>query len=234
LEALEYSRDACNLSLTDEIAFVRKYVIEECERMVSGLEEFLIGEKFKFLNWEKISTDVHKEGHNLIEFRGEKISGALDFIEKILQFDSITEISEFVKRIEICNKKVQPMLTKEIVLIKQELIELNKILKVLKPIYEDLEKRNSDYENLKSKLRDKMVADKEFTLFNFNYEELEKRFKEQNPEYEKFYLEYKEKKKQYQALTAQILSLETTMANIERYNNTITTYFEAKTLQTVE
>jgi len=79
-----------------------------------------------------------------------------------------------------------------------------------------------------------MVADKEFTLFNFNYEELEKRFKEQNPEYEKFYLEYKEKKKQYQALTAQILSLETTMANIERYNNTITTYFEAKTLQTVE
>lgn len=234
LEALEYSRDACNLSLTDEIAFVRKYVIEECERMVSGLEKFLEGEKFKFLNWEKISTDVHKEGHNLIEFRGEKISGALDFIEKILQFDRITEISEFVKRIEICNKKVQPMLTKEIVLIKQELIELNKILDVLKPICEDLEKRNSDYENLKSKLRDKMIADKEFTLFSFNYEELEKRFKEQNPGYEKFYLEYTQKKEQYQALTAQILSLETAMANIERYNNTIRTYFKAKSLQTVE
>jgi hypothetical protein len=234
LEALEYSRDACNLSLTDEVAFVRKYVIEECERMVSGLEEFLEGEKFKFLNWEKISTDVHKEGHNLIEFRGEKISGALDFIEKILQFDRITEISDFVKRIEICNKKVQPMLTKEIALITKELIELNKILNVLKPIYEDLEKKNSDYESLKSKLRDKMVSNKEFTLFNFNYEELDKRFKEQNPEYEKFYLEYKEKKEQYQALTAQILSLETTMANIEKYNNTITTYFEATTLQTVE
>lgn len=79
-----------------------------------------------------------------------------------------------------------------------------------------------------------MIADKEFTIFNFNYEELEKRFKEQNPEYEKFVPEHKEKKEQYQALTAQIISLETTMANIERYNKTIETYFETKSLQTVE
>lgn len=234
VEALEYSRDACNLSLTDEIAFVRKYVIDECERMVSGLEEFLDGDKFRFLNWEKISTDVHKEGHNLIEFRGEKLSGALDFIEKIIQFDKIAEIIEFVKRIEMCNEKVQPMLTKEHLLIKQELIELYKILDVLKPIYEDLEKRNIVYENLKSKLRDKMIADKEFTIFNFSNEELEKRFKEQNSEYEKFIPEHKEKKERYQALTAQILSLETTMANIERYNKTIETYFETKSLQTGE
>jgi hypothetical protein len=234
IEALEYSRDACNLSLTDEIEFVRKYVIDECERMVSGLEGFLYGEKFKFLNWEKISTDVHKKGHNLIEFRGEKLSGALDFIEKILQFDKVAEIKEFIKRIEMCNKKVQPMLTKEALLIKHKLIELNKILVVLKPLYEDLEKRNADYKNLESKLRDKMIADKEFTIFNFNNEDLEKRFKEQNPEYEKFVLELKAKKEQYLALAAQILSLETTITNIERYNKAIEKYFETKSLQTVE
>jgi hypothetical protein len=232
VEALEYSRDACNLSLTDEIAFVRKYVIDECERMVSGLEEFLEVEKFKFLNKEKISNDVHKEGHNLIEFRGEKLSGAINFIEKIIQFDKIAEIKEFVKRIEICNQKVQPMLTNEVMIIKQELIELNKILDVLKPLYENLEKRNTVYDTLKSKLRDKMIADKELTVFDRNNAELEKRFKGQNPEYEKFVPEYNEKKEQYLALTAQILSLETTMANIERYNKVIEIYFETISLQT--
>lgn len=234
IEALEYSRDACNLSLTDEIAFVRKYVIDECERMVSGLEKFLDGEKFTFVNLEKISTDVHKEGHNLIEFRGEKLSGALDFIEKIIQFDKIAEIKEFVKRIEICNEKAQPMLTKEDLLIKQELIEWYKKLDVLKPIYEDLEKRNTVYVNLKSILRKKMITDKEFTIFNFNNEELEKRFNEQNPEYEKFVPEHKEKKERYLALTAQILSLETSMANLERYNKAIKVYFETKSMLKVE
>ncbi|MCF8460259.1 MAG: hypothetical protein K9G46_06015 [Flavobacteriales bacterium] len=227
IEALEYSRDACNLSLTDETAFVRKYVIDECERMVLGLEGFLHGNKFKFIDGQRIFTDVHKEGHNLIEFRGEKLSGALDFIEKINEFEKIAEVDEFVTRIETCNSKVLPMLVNEGLLIEDELRELNRTLIILKPIYENLKKSSEVYESLKSKLRFKMIADKEYTAYNFSFEELEKRFKEQNSEYEKFVPVYKEKEKQYQALTSQILSLETIKANIQKYNQAIETYFDA-------
>lgn len=228
LEAMEYSRNACNLSMTDEIEFVRKYVIDECERMVSGLEEFLEGNEFKFLMWERIYTDVNMEGHNLIEFRGEKLSGALDFIEKILEFEKIAEIRDFINRIEVCNHKVQPMLIKEALIIKEELIKLNKILFVLKPIYESLEKRNTIYEMLKNKLREKFITDKGYTVFSLTSEILENGFKEQNPEYASFIPEYNEKKDQYVALTAQILSLETTKSNIEKYGQAIDKYFTAK------
>lgn len=256
IEAMEYSRDACNLSLTNEVEFVRRYVIEECERMITGLENFLEGDKFKFLklektitdeqkegtnleefeflNWKKITTDDHKEGQNLIEFRGEKISGALEFITKIIQFEKITGIKDFVNRIEICNTKVQPMLKKEVLLIEQKLIELNENLNSLKPIYEDFEKRNTEYDNKKIKLREKMISDKEFTIYNFKYEALEKRFKEQNIEYESFEKEYKKVNEKYKALTARILSFETTLTNIEQYIKTIETYFETKSLQAAE
>jgi hypothetical protein len=48
LDAMEYSRDACNLSLVDEVKFVEKYVIDECEKMVRGLENILNKEYFMF------------------------------------------------------------------------------------------------------------------------------------------------------------------------------------------
>lgn len=230
LEALEYSRDACNLSLTNEIGFIRKYVIDECEKMVSGLEQFLEGNKLNFLNWEKVSTDVYMEGHDLIEFRGEKVSGALQFIEHILQFGKVAEIKEFVKRIEICNENVQPMLSKENLIIEQELIKLNETMEVIKPIYEELENRNIEYENLKTRLGKKMFSNDGY----LSHDELQNRFKEQNPEYEKFTQLYKVSQEQFYALTKQICSLETTKANIEKYSLAIVKYFEIQCIATSE
>lgn len=46
--ALQYAEKACNLSIADEALFVKKYIIEECERMVMGLENFLVDDKFRF------------------------------------------------------------------------------------------------------------------------------------------------------------------------------------------
>src|SRR5690606_38411441 len=37
-DAIDYTKTACNVSLKDEVDFVRKYIIDECERMVAGLE----------------------------------------------------------------------------------------------------------------------------------------------------------------------------------------------------
>lgn len=47
-EAMEFSKDACNLSLTDEQKFVEKYIIDECEKMVTGLEEIFCQKAIHF------------------------------------------------------------------------------------------------------------------------------------------------------------------------------------------
>jgi hypothetical protein len=233
-EALEYSRDACNLSISDETAFIKTYIIEECERMVSGLELILNETKFQFLvwdkkdekNWKQIFTDVHKDGHNLIEFRGMKISGALDFIEKIVHLNKVIEIGEFVDRIENCNKIVKPILSNEIELIELELLQLNVDIEILKPIYLELEKQNKIYEDLKNVLREQEKNNKDTSIFNTKMQEIEERFKEQN-------LQYEQKKKEYNALIDKIKSLEITKENIVSYGKAIETYFNNKILQTI-
>ncbi len=224
LEALEYSKEACNLSLIDETAFVRKYIVDECERMVSGLESFLKAQKFMFINLERIYTDVHKEGHNLIEFRGEKISGALGFIKNIIQFDKIAEMKGFVNRIEACNKTLQPILLNEIKIINQEILKLNIIFDEVKPIYKVLKKRNIAYESIKSTVSKKWKVNQRASVYDS--EEIEMKFKEENPEYENFYAEYKKIKECYLPLSPQITSLELIKNNILGYNTAIQTYFD--------
>jgi hypothetical protein len=223
-EAMEYSKTAYNLSIKDETEFIKKYVISECERMVAGLEEFLEGTKFKFIDKNRMFTDNHKDGHELIEFRGEKLSGALSFIEKIIQFKVIIEIEDFVNRVEICNRKVQPMLKKEVPLITQKLFDLNEIFIVLEPIYNALEQKHKNYESLRDEL---FWADEAIFL---NNKEFDIKFIDLHPEYEDFNVEYILKKDQYFALINQIYSLESTKENIIKYTNEINLYFEQKTI----
>ncbi len=224
--ALEYSMNACNLSIKDENAFVRKHIIDECEKMVVGIEEILQKDKFRFNNKERIYIEVQREGHNLIELRGEKLSGALSFIENIIQFDKIIETKEFITRIENCNKMVVSLLIKELPLIKLELIELNKLLEELTPIYEELNKQHLIYRAFWRELDEEMY--KLYGSTDKKNEILAKTFNEQYPNYVEFENLFSPKKKEYDGLIAQILSLETTKNNIETYHNTINSYFENK------
>ncbi len=67
---MEFSKDACNLSMTDEVKFVEKYVINQCEKMVRGLEEIFNMEHFTFKERKKKPYSKDKKGHVLVEFRG--------------------------------------------------------------------------------------------------------------------------------------------------------------------
>ena len=40
--AIEFTKNAANLSLTNEEEFVEKYIISECENLVNGLEKFYL------------------------------------------------------------------------------------------------------------------------------------------------------------------------------------------------
>ncbi len=224
-DAMEFSKDACNLSREDELKFVEKYILEECENMVSGLEGIFLKESFTFKNRESRHYTVDKRGHVLVEFRGEKISGALDFISKILEFDKITSIREFIDRIESCNKRIQPILIEESKIIDRKIAKLNEELNVLRPIYEKLKEESNQYDQMKQNLINEMVLNGQLNPENIDVVRLDKEFNLEYPAYKEFQEEYKRVKESYRVLTEHIRNLTKVNQNIISYNEKINIYF---------
>jgi hypothetical protein len=225
LEAMEFSRDACNLSLTDEVRFVEKYVIDECEIMVSGLEEFFNKEHFTFKNRDRREYSVDKKGHVLVEFRGEKISGALDFISKILKFEKIAAIKTLIQRIEDCNTRIQPILVDEAKILKLKIENLTREKNELQPKYDEVVKTKNEYNTKRSKLQAEMISKGELNSDRIDTQKLDNAFISKFPDYAEFKEEYKRVTESYRILTEQIQNNTKVRDNIISYNEKITKHF---------
>ena len=225
LDAMEFSRDACNLSMTDETKFVEKYVIEECEKMVSGLEEIFSKDHFSFKNRDKNQCAVDKKGHVLVEFRGEKISGALDFISKILEFEKIASIKNFITRIENCNRKIQPFLVEESKILAVKISELKEEIKVLKPIHDKIIEVNNSYNKRKAELQKEMIKKGQFNRLDIDSVKLNKEFNEKFPDYKEFQAEYKKVTDSFRMMNEQLQNLTKVYDNIISYNDKIIHHF---------
>jgi hypothetical protein len=225
LPVMVYCKDACNLSLTDEKTFISKYVIAECEEMVAGLEKILTQDSFKFSNGREHYPKSIK-GRPLIGFRGEKISGALDFISKILQFKGFTSVSEFVRRIEECNRKLQPVLAAELVKLNQELVDLDAQLTIVKPKFTASVAENAKYETKRNNLKKSMAASAKTPEEKLDVVEFERKFNAQNPEYAEFIQSHRALVTSYSVLTQLITSTKDILNKVNQYNQKITSYFK--------
>lgn len=224
-DAIDFAKIACNDSLKNEEDFIRKYIIDECETMVVGLEKFFSFSEFTFKGEYDTHYKVDKAGHQLMEFRGEKISGALDFISKILEFDTIAEIKSFIVRIEVCNKKIQPLIVEELKAIKIKLKLLNSEMAILKPKYLILIEKNQNYMRHKNEIRRQLIVSKELDGNNIDFEKLNKTFLDKFPEFSAFENEYNNVSIQYKVLTEQIQNLTNLFKTITTYNMKISNYF---------
>ena len=227
LEAMEFSRDACNLSMINEAKFVEKYVIDECESMVSGLEEIFNKEHFSFKNKYRREREytVDKKGYVLVEFRGEKISGALDFISKILEFEKIASIKSFITRIEDCNKRIQPMLIDEAKIIKVKIVNLTEERNTLKPKYDKFIFDNNDYNEKRSVLQKQMIIKGQLNTESIDTIKLENEFYKIYPAYKEFNEEFRKVIETFRVLTEQIQNFTKVYDNITTYNEKIINYF---------
>ncbi len=212
-EAMSFAKDACNLSLSNERGFVGKYIIGECEEMVSGLERILTTDEIQL----KRSNEFYKQkfnGHELVVFRGEKITGALDFITKILQFEGIAQMSGFVKRIENSNRKLYPYLVSEINLLEEKISKATQERIILQPEYNALKQINHDYHLKKQQLRSHMVLSGKLNEINPDADLLEKAFNLAEPTY----LEFSEK---YRLIQNKYAELTSTISTCSEYKNSI-------------
>jgi hypothetical protein len=225
LDAMEFSKDACNLSLQNELAFVEKYIIDECEKMVKGLEDIFSAEHFSFKNRDKTEYTKDKKGHVLVQFRGEKISGALDFISKILEYESIASIQSFIKRIEVCNKKIQPILVDESKNLKAKISSMKDKVSASKPKYESVIAENTLYGTKKIELQKEMIKNGQLDFRQIDTVKLNAEFNIKYPAYKEFEKEYKSVTESYRMMNEQLQNLIKVFDNIIAYNVKIVNYF---------
>jgi len=228
LEAMEFTKDACNLSITNETEFVEKYIIEECEAMVVGLEEIFHKEHFSFKDRHKNNYTKDKKGHVLVEFRGEKISGALDFIAKILEFEKIASIKSFIVRIEQSNRKIQPILDEESKIIKVKLNNLNLDKEQLKPEYERVVEDQKFYSKKRDELKEQLIKNGTLDPKQVDQIKLNNAFNDKYTDYKEFEKEYMDITDKYRVLIEQIQNLTKILENIASHNNKIHDYFKNK------
>lgn len=228
-DAMEYVAEACNVSLTDEKLFIQRYIVEQCDEMIQGLRNILTNNKFKlkgyaFLNQKRGYVDLELDEHNLTEFRGEKISGALGLIPPIEQFIHIIEIEKYIKEIENCNVEVKPLLVEEQGNVKKILIKLNSEKNILEPQYNKLKAKSQIFQNKRAILKNELYKK------NGIHDEakLDEEFNHQNPDFEKFKQEFSEIAKEYQQKILDIALYEKTLENLIKYEKDINEYFEKK------
>lgn len=157
-DAINYVFEAYNVFLKSEYEFIKIYIVDECNNFVSGLQKIFnhssetikLIEGHHFFNPERKYVDLKIKGHNLNEFKGEKISGSLQFIALLSKFQAVTEVGKFIEQIEQLNKDILPILKDEIKLIENELTVLEKELKELSPTYDKYKEENEEYNKIKS------------------------------------------------------------------------------------
>ena len=223
-EAMLFTKDACNLSLSDEQGFVDKYIIGECEQMVSGLEKILNSNEHQF----KRGNDFypHKfNGHELVVFRGEKITGALDFISKILQFEGIAKMSGFVRRIEQSNRKLYPHLVSEINLLEDKIKKATQERNLLQPEYDVLKQINQDYNLKKQQLKSQMILSGKLNEINPDQNLFDKAFNLAEPAYLEFLEKFHPIKERYAELTSTIMTCSEYKTSIIQSINKLKAYF---------
>ena len=140
--------------------------------MVNGMEGIFDNKNFLFKSRRGKSYSVNIEGRVLVDFIGEKISGALDFISKMLEFEAITSVRSFIDRIEYCNKKIQPILFEELNILSIEILNLTEEKNILWPKYEQFIKMNNSYNDTRNELKSVMVSGGQLNLEKIDNEKL--------------------------------------------------------------
>lgn len=228
MEAMTYTVEACNLSRIDEAAFVKKYIIDECKAMVDGLEYALCNSRFKVMNSWHQPHFVDKEGHVLMEYRGEKISGALDFIQKILEFQHITAVQGFIETIKACNRKLQPMLSRELLLLETKVAKATAERDVYEPVYDQSAEENRAYDQAREELKKEMIKDGKMSWNSINYELWNAEFTSRFTEYEAFCETFKHIREKWRQYNQHLSNLKNFQKNIGMYHQKISSFLNSQ------
>ncbi|SDE17815.1 hypothetical protein [Pedobacter soli] len=226
--AMEYAKDAWNLANLSESAFVNRYLLGQCEEMVSGLASILSGNKFKVFtkSWgilagpSQVKEEIQLSGHGLMIYRAEKISGALTFIESINALSGTVAIGGIIEKIESFNLRMRPILEAEIPKIEENIFRETAAMKSRKQEYDIAsEEKNTyvaRYRELREEFPDEGLAD------------LDQRFDQAYPGYMNAMKKCDDAYKQYCDASDKLSESERVVGELKKSLNDIRVYFDRK------
>lgn len=157
IQTMEFTVEMHNHSVLNPDTFILKYIINECGEMVSGLEDLLNLESnstYKILDSFFIKNQsIQIRGYELVDFKGEKISGALTFLDKISEIESVsTRSQEFIQRIMNCNLKIYPQLNKNILTLDEVINSINLQIEEILPEWNRQNEENGKFHIIKENI----------------------------------------------------------------------------------
>ena len=173
--------------------------------------------EFSFTQWEDIEPSITR---------------ALDFIEKIKEYNKVTSSHSVIDKIEKLNKIIQPQLMKEIEIISKKLLKLNDDLEELRPKYEkfivEKEFYDKEEEKIRIELKNNGSLDVDNPYSDENKEKLRKVLNNKYSDYKAFESEWELINKTHDDLTTQIRILNRNSKNITSYIQRIKKYFQIR------
>jgi len=257
--AMEFLANAYNLLMESEERFIKKYMFDELERLVNGLSDLLEEEHFTFedekkgeeqtyLHYDSQTGEIIKNenpGIELTVLRAKKITNALDFINKIQEYQYLVEINTTINQIEKFNKSMKTIITNEVINTENEVGNIEKSIADIRPIFFDMRDKEMEYH------RKKNIIQNDFNLYAINdikkatnikiyidtssndieeinkiiNEELENIFLKQYPEYEEFKERYDDISNRFILLTTLLSSRKNILKELSLYKDRIIKYF---------
>ena len=231
-QAMEYGQNACNLFKSNETEFVNQYLKQECEKLILGLFNIKSSSAFNLRKnqdrFNPIFEEIVLSGSELVAFRGDKISGALYFIESIKNLESVLSIADYINQIESLNRETLPILEIEFQKILDLLPRLNNQLLDLKEKYDNFNKQDEKYDQIRSMLKEELEITEEYEEKSYSdkRELLDSKFSEKHPEYNIFQKSFNDAKEKYYALDSKIWSLDNDLNSIEESKDKIKSYLK--------
>lgn len=162
-KGMDYLVSACNLAIQDEKQFIETYIWKPVAIMVTDLENIFdrnddeLNREFRSFDYglEKYQSQVDIKKIKLMNIKGQKIVGSLDFLSEISKLREFMDTEIYINRINDINIRLLPKLTITL----EECQKLDKILQ---------DKINNLFERLKEIWLGKGLSQLEKNIRNLN------------------------------------------------------------------
>ena len=220
MKTMSFTADVYNSAVSDPASFVQKNILNEVEEMVSGLEKIQSATCYRaqesFFNPDTIIIT----GDDMVRFKGEKISGALGFLDQLQTLAPLTDkVGSYIQRIMNCNFTVVAELEKAISSKKKYLETILAGIEKEQPKWDELSYKNSEFNKLRDEMHDAIAEEEEFKEKSWSTirDERDKRFAKEYPEYAAFKAEYDTEHKVYYDLCEKRDQAESFIEEIQSY-----------------
>ncbi len=220
LKTMSFTADVYNDAVENPESFVQKNILNEVEEMVSGLE--MINKANRYCVQESFfnPSSIIIEGDNLVRFKGEKISGALDFLDQLQTLAPITDkVSTYIQRIMDCNISVVPELQNAITGKKKILKTILVSIEKEQPKWDEVCTKKNEYDKMRSVMSNAIEKEPEFKEKSWSAirDECNIRFAKEHPEYEAFMKKYDAEHNVYFSLCTKRDNAQSFIDEIQKY-----------------